>query len=74
MKWLMRHKIPLFILDYNGSILSSTLPKEPVVGNLRKAQIEAYQDTEIILFIDTKIIHLDSYVIAKMGKFINLLV
>ena len=49
-KWLMRHGIPLFILDYNGTLLSSTLPREPVNGPLKIAQIEAYKDqTQTIL-------------------------
>jgi len=43
-KWLMRHDIPFFILDFNGTLLSSTLPREPVNGPLKIAQIEAYKD------------------------------
>lgn len=43
-KWLMRHDVPLFILDYNGTLLSSTLPREPVNGPLKIAQIHAYND------------------------------
>jgi CRISPR/Cas system-associated endonuclease Cas1 len=43
-KWLMRHGVPLFILDYNGTLLSSTLPKEPITGPLKIAQIESYKD------------------------------
>ncbi|OGD52608.1 CRISPR-associated endonuclease Cas1 [Candidatus Bathyarchaeota archaeon RBG_13_38_9] len=55
-KWLMRHNIPLFILDYNGTILSSILPKEPVVGKLKKAQIEACQNAEKRFYIAKKIL------------------
>jgi len=43
-KWLMRHGIPLFVLDYDGTLLSSTLPREPVNGPLKIAQIDAYRD------------------------------
>jgi len=43
-KWLMRHGIPLYILDYNGTLLSSILPREPVNGPLKIAQVEAYKD------------------------------
>jgi CRISPR-associated protein Cas1 len=43
-KWLMRHDVPLFILDYNGTLLSSTLPREPVNGPLKIAHIDAYRD------------------------------
>lgn len=55
-KWLMRHNIPLFVLDYNGTILSSILPKEPVVGKLKKAQIEACQDFKKRFYIAKKIV------------------
>jgi len=55
-KWLMRHGVPLFILDYNGTLLSSTLPREPVVGNLKKAQIEAHQDPEKRFYIARAIV------------------
>lgn len=55
-KWLMRHGIPLFILDYNGTLLSSTLPKEPVVGKLKKAQIEAYQNPAKRFYIARRIV------------------
>jgi len=55
-KWLMRHGIPLFILDYNGSILSSVLPKEPVTGHLKKAQLEAYQDPQRRAYIAKKLV------------------
>jgi CRISPR-associated protein Cas1 len=44
-KWLMRHDVPIFILDYNGTLLSSTLPREPVNGPLKIAQIETYKDS-----------------------------
>lgn len=56
MKWLMRHNIPLFILDYNGSLLSSTLPREPVNGPLKIVQIEVYKNPEKRLYIAKKLI------------------
>ena len=56
MKWLMRHNIPLFVLDYNGSLLSSTLPKEPTNGPLKIAQIEAYKNPEKRFYISKKLI------------------
>jgi len=55
-KWLMRHGVPLFILDYNGTLLSSTLPKEPVNGPLTIAQVETYQDSARRFYIAKKII------------------
>jgi CRISPR-associated protein Cas1 len=55
-KWLMRHGAPLFILDYDGTLLSSTLPHEPVNGPLKIAQVEAYQDHPKRLYIAKKLI------------------
>jgi CRISPR-associated protein Cas1 len=55
-KWLMRHGIPLFILDYNGTLLSSTLPREPVNGPLKLAQLATYNDPRKRLLIAKKLI------------------
>jgi CRISPR-associated protein Cas1 len=55
-KWLMRHNVPLFILDYNGTLLSSTLPREPVNGPLKIAQVDAYRDREKRFCIAKKLV------------------
>jgi len=55
-KWLMRHDIPLFILDYNGTLLSSTLPREPVNGPLKIAQVEAYKDPAKRFYMAKKLV------------------
>ena len=55
-KWLMRHNIPIFILDYNGTILSSTLPREPVNGPLKIAQIETYKDHAKRFYVAKKLV------------------
>jgi len=55
-KWLMRHNIPIFILDYDGTMLSSTLPREPVNGPLKIAQVEAYRDREKRFCIAKKLV------------------
>jgi len=55
-KWLMRHDIPLFILDYDGTLLSSTLPREPVNGPLKIAQIETYNNPEKRQLIAKKLV------------------
>jgi CRISPR-associated protein Cas1 len=55
-KWLMRHGIPLFILDYNGTLLSSTMPREPVNGPLKIAQLATYNDSRKRLLIAQKLI------------------
>ncbi len=59
-KWLMRHGIPLFVLDYNGTLLSSTLPRDPVNGPLKIAQISAYNDPETRMNIAKKFIEAKS--------------
>ncbi len=51
----MRHGVPLFMLDYNGTLLSSTLPKDPVNGPLKMAQIESYQDQTKRFYIAKKL-------------------
>jgi len=42
--WLSRNKIPVFILNYDGSLISSVLPPMPVKADLRAAQFEACKD------------------------------
>jgi len=55
-KWLMRHNISIHILDYNGTLLSTTLPREPINGPLKIAQIAAYNDPTKRFNIATKLI------------------
>jgi len=55
-KWLMRHDIPIFVLDYNGTLLSSTLPREPVNGPLKIAQIDAYRDRAKRFYVAKKLV------------------
>jgi CRISPR-associated protein Cas1 len=42
--WLSRSKVPVFILDYDGSLISSILPPAPVKADLRAAQLKASED------------------------------
>jgi len=44
--WLSRNKIPVFILNFDGSLISSILPPMPVKADLRAAQIEACKDPQ----------------------------
>jgi len=55
-KWLMRHDIPLFILDYDGTLLSSTLPRGPVNGPLKIAQIDAYRKSGKRFYIAKRLV------------------
>jgi CRISPR-associated protein Cas1 len=44
--WLSRNKVPIFILDYDGSLISSILPPAPVKADLRAAQLKASEDAK----------------------------
>ncbi|MGA2799963.1 MAG: CRISPR-associated endonuclease Cas1, partial [Candidatus Micrarchaeaceae archaeon] len=46
LKWLSAHKIPVSLLQWNGNLMSVTLPREPISGNLKLRQFEAYLDRE----------------------------
>src|SRR5208282_6379002 len=55
-KWLMRHAVPDYVLDYDGTLLSSTMPREPVNGPLKLAQFAAYNDQRKRFYIAMKLI------------------
>lgn len=42
--WVAKNQIPLFMLDYDGTLLSSTLPKQPIKSDIRLAQYGAVND------------------------------
>ena len=44
MRWLVKHNIPITMLNWNGNLLSVTLPKETVSSKLRLKQYEIYRD------------------------------
>jgi len=44
--WLMHHNTPVFMLDYDGSLISAIIPPQPIRGDLRRAQVEAHLDSE----------------------------
>src|SRR5208337_3568705 len=44
MMWLAKNQIPLFMVDYDGTLLSSTLPREPIKSEVRLAQYQAVND------------------------------
>lgn len=45
-RWLTQHNTPVFMLDYDGSLISAIMPPQPVRGDLRRAQVEAHLDSE----------------------------
>jgi len=44
--WLSKNKIPVFILNFDGGLISSILPPMPVKADLRVAQLDASRDAE----------------------------
>src|SRR5208282_3622632 len=39
--WLSKNKIPVFVMNFDGTVISSVLPPIPVKADLRAAQFEA---------------------------------
>jgi CRISPR-associated protein Cas1 len=56
MRWLMSHKISLSLLNWNGNLMSVTLPREPISGNLKIRQYESYLDVRKRMYIAESII------------------
>jgi CRISPR-associated protein Cas1 len=44
--WLSKNKIPVFILNFDGSLISSILPPIPIKADLRAAQLDASRDPD----------------------------
>jgi CRISPR-associated protein Cas1 len=46
LRWLSAHEIPVYLLAYDGNVISQVLPPVPIMARLRIAQLQAYMDTE----------------------------
>jgi CRISPR-associated protein Cas1 len=44
--WLSRNDIPVFVMDYDGTIITSILPPTSIKADLRAAQFETAKDRE----------------------------
>lgn len=55
-RWLMKHGIPLTILNWNGNLLGVTLPQSPKAGKLKVAQYRKYLDPVARYDIAAKIV------------------
>jgi CRISPR-associated protein Cas1 len=42
--WLSKHKVPVFVMDFDGSVITSISPPMPVKADLRAAQLQAAGD------------------------------
>lgn len=61
-RWLMKHDVNLTLLNWNGELLGTVLPKGPKSGRLKIRQYQAYLDGTTRLqiarqIVRTKIIH-----------------
>ena len=43
--WLSKNRIPVFVMNYDGTVISSILPPVPIKADLRAAQFQAASDT-----------------------------
>jgi len=44
--WCSLHDLPIYFLDYDGSLVSSILPPQPIRTDVRRTQLEAYLNDE----------------------------
>jgi CRISPR-associated protein Cas1 len=44
--WLSRNKIPVFVMNFDGTVISSILPPAPIKADLRAAQFQAANDSK----------------------------
>jgi CRISPR-associated protein Cas1 len=65
--WLSRNKIPVFIMNFDGTVISSVLPPMPVKADLRAAQLEAATDP------GKKAIIANAFVKAKVARSLQVL-
>jgi hypothetical protein len=42
--WLSRNRVPVFVMNYDGTVISSILPAVPIKADLRAAQFQATND------------------------------
>ena len=57
LRWLSKHDISLSLLNWNGKLLSVTLPDTPKSGKLRVSQYQKYLDNDFRFKIAIKIIN-----------------
>ena len=65
--WLSWNKVPVFVLNYDGSMISSILPPAPVKADLRAAQIKASEDSRMKFSIANAIVR------AKVARSLQVL-
>lgn len=67
LRWISKHDINLTLLNWNGNLLSVTLPEQPKSGRLRVNQYKKYLDDKTRFYIARK------FVDCKVEKSLDLL-
>lgn len=55
-RWLMKHNVSVTILNWNGNLLGTILPKEPISSKLKVKQYEKYLNDKTRYYIANSII------------------
>jgi CRISP-associated protein Cas1 len=80
MKWLMKHRVTIHLLDYNGSLLSTMNPPRSKTGFTRIAQYKAFEDGRIDIakkIIEAKLLHSNNIIrwlserYSEVGEYCN---
>jgi len=67
MRWLSKHNINLTLLNWNGNLLSNTMPEQPKSGKLRIKQYQKYLDPDTRFDIASRLVQ------TKIEQSLNLL-
>ncbi len=75
LRWLMKHDIHLSLLNWNGNVLGTILPKEPKSGGLKIRQYRKYLDDRVRFsiasnIVKTKVRHLTN-LLNELGRYYN---
>jgi len=67
MRWLSKHDVSIVLLNWNGNLLSNTIPQETLNAQLKVKQYEKYLNPESRLYIASQIVK------QKVKSFLGLL-
>ena len=56
MRWLSKHDVSIALLNWNGNLLSNTMPQETLNARLKVKQYEKYLNPESRLYIASQIV------------------
>lgn len=67
MRWLSKHDVVITLLNWNGNLLSSTMPKETLNADLKIKQYEKYLDPKLRAYMAGQIVK------QKVSSSVNLI-